>query len=369
MTIEINNIIGPAMYFGFVEAFHLDFVLACIIHIAQRDKVSTSKSAANYLSIMLVVIISLLLVGMYVFMAYTVERLSKSYRRHVVLDIRHMKDERYRMWLEDKAPRGNIFQRHFNLLCLIKDIVNTTLLYSLYYHNIALMCLTTVVQIFMVIGSLAWPPYLDMWTNNLLRINQVMYFLLDIMFLANVVGGDNISPNGRYYFIGFVMISIVMVIIVLNVAIPLYYSIKELIQKCKKKREKQEKANIMNNESKLDQSDIKEIGNSKLSQVHPEANLKNKFKSEERSFKFESSQYESHGPSLLDHKLHTPAMISPDASNVENNRLAGKIESKSIDKKKLNRKQEALSKIPSRRKKIDVGTKNNKSHQDQNKAK
>ena len=249
MTIEINNIIGPAMYFGFVEAFHLDFVLACIIHIAQRDKVSTSKSAANYLSIMLVVIISLLLVGMYVFMAYTVERLSKSYRRHVVLDIRHMKDERYRMWLEDKAPRGNIFQRHFNLLCLIKDIVNTTLLYSLYYHNIALMCLTTVVQIFMVIGSLAWPPYLDMWTNNLLRINQVMYFLLDIMFLANVVGGDNISPNGRYYFIGFVMISIVMVIIVLNVAIPLYYSIKELIQKCKKrKRSKVEAEKAKNNE-------------------------------------------------------------------------------------------------------------------------
>ena len=103
--------------------------------------------------------------------------------------------------------------------------------------------------------------------------------------------------------------------------------------------------------------------------MHLEANLKNKFKSEESNFKLESSQYESHGPSLLDHKLHKPAMISPDASNVENNRLAGQIESNSIDKKKLNRKQEALSKIPSRRKKIDVGTRNNKSHLDQNHAK
>lgn len=249
MTEEINNIIGPGMYFGFVEAFHLEIVLACIIHIAQRDKINTMKSASSYIAVALIVIISLLLVGMYVFMAYTVERLSKSYRRHVVLDIRHMKDERYRIWLEDKQPRGNIFQRHFSLICLLRDIFNTIVLYTLYYRGAALVVLITVVQIAMLVGSLACPPYIDSWKNRLLRVNQMLYLMLDVVFIVNVVGGDNISPNGRYYFIGFIMISIVMVIIALNVAIPLYYSIKELIQKCKKrKRSKVEAEKAKNNE-------------------------------------------------------------------------------------------------------------------------
>ena len=52
---------------------------------------------------------------MYLFMAYTVSRLTDSYFKHAAIEIRHMKDEPYRFWLEDKNMHGNIFQRHFNL--------------------------------------------------------------------------------------------------------------------------------------------------------------------------------------------------------------------------------------------------------------
>jgi hypothetical protein len=231
------------MYFGFIEAFHLDIVLACIIHIAQRDKVSATKSVTSYLSIILVVIISLLLVAMYVFMAYTVERLSKSYKKHVVLDTKHMKDEKYRMWLEDKVAGGNRFQRHFNLVCLGKDIFNIVILYSLYYKVTVLVSLISVLQFGLLVCAIRWPPYLLRWMNFMLQGNNVLYMLLDIMFLVIIVGGQNISVNTRYYFVGFFMIGIVMIILLLNVGLPLFYTIRDLIKKCNRKnaKRKQEK--------------------------------------------------------------------------------------------------------------------------------
>lgn len=261
------------MYFGFVEAFHLDIVLACIIHIAQRDKISATKSAITYIAIVIVAILWLFLTGTYIFMAYTVERITKSYRKHVVLKVSEMKDEKYRFWLEDKKVSGNVFQRHFNLMCLFKDIFNTVVLYTLYYKSLALVILITLFQVVFSILAFTYPPFLVGWNNHLLKANMLLYFILDIMFLANIAGGDRISPENRYYVIGFMMIAVVLLIVLLNVGVPLYFNFKDLIRKCKKKKAKK----APEEEVKGDISSLKELaGDNAKNKIWPEEKIQTK---------------------------------------------------------------------------------------------
>ena len=69
----------------------------------------------KYIVIVFVSLFSLFMVSMYLFMAYTVSRLTDSYFKHAIIEVRDMKTESYRFLLEDKNMHGNIFQRHFNL--------------------------------------------------------------------------------------------------------------------------------------------------------------------------------------------------------------------------------------------------------------
>lgn len=165
-------------------------------------------------------------------MAYTVSRITASLRKYALLDIADMKDEKCRFWLEDKAVRGNIFQRHFNLINMMKDVYVCVLLLWLYKYPGILMILLFVQQLSFLGLVICFPPYQVRSTNLVLQITQGFYLLLDIAFLVNIYG--NISPNLRYFMVGFWMIGTVLGIILTNIAVSAVEALSRLLERCRR---------------------------------------------------------------------------------------------------------------------------------------
>jgi nitrate reductase NapE component len=224
--------------YGIVEAFHLDIVLAFILHIAQRDRVQHSHLSMQYFAICLVSILSIGLVAMYLFMIYTVQRLTKEYNDLKVVEVSEMKKERYKFLLEDKAVKGNVFQRHYSLIGMLKDNYNCFVLYCFYNQPLVLVLMLLGLQLPMTVLVYFYPPFKVQWVNRMSLITQVLYCLLDVVFIWNIAGGKSISTEDRYYYIGFSLIGLVIFIILTNMGFGMYYSMKESLKECKKKREK-----------------------------------------------------------------------------------------------------------------------------------
>ena len=51
----------------------------------------------------------MMMITIYLYMAYTVDRLTKSYYKHIIIEVKDMKDEPMRFLLEDKIMNGNTF--------------------------------------------------------------------------------------------------------------------------------------------------------------------------------------------------------------------------------------------------------------------
>lgn len=235
----MNKKIDQEVFFSMVESFHLDFILAIMIHVGQRDSVSHRGFGMKYFTILLVSLFTICLVSLYLFMAYTVSRITESKRKYFMIKVKEMEDEPYRFWLEDKKPDGNAFQRHFNLIMLLKDIFICSTLYGFYYKSHALISVLSLMQLILAASVVFYPPYIKKHDNALLIISQVLYSLLNFAFIFNIFGGDSISVNTRYYFVGFTMIGIVMLILVVTIGFSLYLNISSRIKKCKKKKEAQ----------------------------------------------------------------------------------------------------------------------------------
>ena len=252
--LEISIFFGVQIIYGIVEAFHLDIVLAFILHIAQRDRVRHSQLSMQYFAIVLVSVLSIGLVAMYLFMIYTVERLTKEYKDLKVVEISEMKKERYKFLLEDKAAKGNVFQRHYSLIGMLKDNYNCFVLYCFYSRPLVLVMMLLALQLPMTVLVYCYPPFKVQWVNRMSLITQVLYCLLDVVFIWNIAGGKRISTEDRYYYIGFSLIGLVIVIIFVNIGFGSYYSAKQTIHKCKKKKEKET--------SEENRSDAQEIDSS-----------------------------------------------------------------------------------------------------------
>jgi hypothetical protein len=237
--LEIGRFFGVQIIYGIVEAFHLDIVLAFILHIAQRDRVHHSHLSMQYFAIVLVSVLSIGLVGMYLFMIYTVERLTKEYKDLKVVEISEMKKERYKFLLEDKAAQGNVFQRHYSLIGMLKDNYNCFVLYCFYTRPLVLVVLLLILQLPMTALVYFYPPFKVQWVNRMSLITQVLYCLLDVVFIWNIAGGKRISTEDRYYYIGFSLIGLVISVILCNICFGSYYSMKETLQDCRKKRNKE----------------------------------------------------------------------------------------------------------------------------------
>src|SRR3990167_8740602 len=131
---------------------------------------------------------------------------------------------------------GNIFQRHFNLLLIMKDVFVCSLLLAVYKQTMVLLTLLTIYQFVFFVLTLSFPPYLKSSSNWLLWITQGMYLLLDAAFLINV--GLSMTEEVRYFYVGISMISIVAVIILANSGSSTYNNIMIIVQKCKRRRSK-----------------------------------------------------------------------------------------------------------------------------------
>ena len=185
----------------------------------------------------------MMLVSVYLYMAYTVSRLTDSLGRFALLQAKDLKDESCRFWLEDKVDSPNRFQRHFNLILMIKDVYVCILLLALYKQVPLMLILLLIQQTVFFFLALANPPYRVGWNNKVMLATQGLYILLDIAFLINVLG--KLTAEERYFYIGFSMIAIVLVIILVNMLVGMYYQGKETYQKCKKKREAAKLASVL----------------------------------------------------------------------------------------------------------------------------
>lgn len=197
----------------------------------------------KYLSIVVVSVLAMMLVSVYLYMAYTVSRLTDSLSRFALLQAKDLKDESCRFWLEDKVDSPNLFQRHFNLILMIKDVYVCILLLALYKQVPLMLILLLIQQTVFFFLALANPPYRVGWNNKVMLATQGLYILLDIAFLINVLA--KLTSEQRYFYVGFMMIAIVLVIILVNMLVGMYYQGKETYLRCKKKREAAKIASVL----------------------------------------------------------------------------------------------------------------------------
>ena len=252
---KANKSIGIEIFYGIVEAFHLDIVLAIIIHIVLRDKVGHGKIGINYLSIVLLCFLTLGLFGLYIFMAYKVRGLSLSYKKFVVLDIAHMKGEAWRFLLENKKPYGNIFQRHYNLICMLRDLLFCLFLFFSYNKPLLTIIVILIVHLALAVMTFLWPPFILPWHNTICKINAVVYTLLDIMILIAIAAND-MSASTRYNYLGYPLIATVVVIIVSNIGFSMYYGARGAWAKFKKWKARKNKSKVAPNPVDADQSAV-----------------------------------------------------------------------------------------------------------------
>lgn len=233
---------GLEIFYGVVEAFHLEIILSIIIHLTLRDKVNPDNKALNLFAVFLLAVMSLGLLVLYIFMAYKVKKLTEAYFKYVVLEVKDMKDEPWRFLLSGKNVKGNMFQRHFNLINLLKDLVFCIFLY--FSYNSPLLVVLVIFFIHLPCGILTMirPPLLVEWENLLLKINAVAYILLDLGFLINICTA--MKPETRYYYIGFTMCVLVGLLILTNIGMNTFYGIKQAWQKFKKWRERRNRNKI-----------------------------------------------------------------------------------------------------------------------------
>lgn len=261
--IRLNHLISVSIFFGIFESHNLDSLLAVIVFVDNTNQVNHRQDAMKYGVIVFVSLFSLFMISMYLFMAHTVSRLTDSYFKHALLKIKDMKDESMRFLLEDKNMHGNIFQRHFNLVQLFKDIVFAALLYALYYKPLVLIILLTIIQAVFMACVFAYPPYNIGWMNTSLRITQTLYLILDLFFFALIAYGSKMNEGFRYYVVGFSMIAVVCLILAFNIGFSIYSSVVDLVRRFKKNRNKKSTKNSIypskNSIEEIDDSVVKDL--------------------------------------------------------------------------------------------------------------
>ena len=263
---KVDEFLNTGFFFGMLEGNHMDIVMSLIIHVAQRDRVNEKSTFLKYIVILFVSLFSLFMVSMYLFMGYTVSRLTKAYVAHAIIRIEDMKDEKFRFLLEDKNVGGNIFQRHFNLIQLLKDILFAVLLYTLYYHPLALIIILALSQGLLVIGLFLYPPYGEKSNNRVIQLTNSLYMLLNSSFCCLIMFGEYMSPDVKRNLMGNLMIVFVVLIIACNVLIAVYRTLFDVIQKCRKRKLKR-LGKVGNNKELIILENVKSSADRKASDV------------------------------------------------------------------------------------------------------
>lgn len=223
----MDAIVTFELFFGIFESYHIDISLSCIIFIANRERVKATQDASKYLVIVFVSLFSLFVMSLYLFMGYTISRLTKACEKYPLLEISDMKDEKFGFLLEDKFKFGNKFQRHFNLVQLLKDLVFSMLLFNLYYRPMVLIIILTTLQALFLTAVFCYPPYKKIWQTYSLRVIHSLYLLLDILLLCTAYTEKTANEKFRYFVIGFSLIGLVFLIILNNLGFTTFGMIKD----------------------------------------------------------------------------------------------------------------------------------------------
>jgi hypothetical protein len=276
---KFNRALGVSIFYGVVEAFHLDIVFSLILHVALRNSVDNGNSFLKVFAMAIVTGLFLMLGALYIFMGYTVRRLTISYKRHVVLTVKQMKDEPWRFILEDKNM-GNIFQRHFNLICMLRDVLICLMIFFAYASPIGVSVVFLLIHLPSTLMMIVYKPFENKIENRVLIATNSLYICLDILFIANVAA--DLSANTRYFIIGFSMIAVVFGIILVNMGTSLYTNIRSasasIKKRCNKKKKTQETSGKTDDPFKEDVSNLDgtvnnnisiDNSNAYISKVHP----------------------------------------------------------------------------------------------------
>ena len=207
--------------------------MAIAIHISFRDRINNKEEALKYVSVVAASLLWMGLIAMYLYMGYAVARLTKSLETYALLEVKDLKNEPCRFWLEDKTPNGNFFQRHFNLICMVRDVFICVNLLALYRTPTTMLVLLLIMQVAFCFLAIGYPPYRVNWHNRVMQITHCLYLVLDVAFLVNI--NAKMSAQSRYKLVGFSMIAIVVGIILTNIGVSGYHSMAGAIRKCQKK--------------------------------------------------------------------------------------------------------------------------------------
>ena len=146
---------------SYIEANHVEFLLSTLIFLDNRNQVD-EWTPTRYLLVSLLSAACLSLVFFYGFLTWKIKNLTESYYRHAtVLPIKAMTDEACYDVLADKNMYGNIFQRGFNLVILLKELVTCFMVYFLVKKPKTVVILFFSSQLIITILVFVYPPYMS----------------------------------------------------------------------------------------------------------------------------------------------------------------------------------------------------------------
>lgn len=235
---KMNGWVNLSIFYGIVEAHHLDIVLSLLIFESEQKRLELEvggKIGHNFFA-------AIVLGGMaalYTTMFYKVLKLKKAKSALKPSSEAKSPESMWEFLLEDKITGGNFIQTHLNFIQLAKDIIFASLLYVGYSQPVVITVSITVVQ--MVFGYLIikFKPFRERWMNIQLIITQGVYLLLDILFVTLAIMPRHESEKARYYYLGFPMIALVAILILASFVFSgygAYVSIKDIIANLKKNK-------------------------------------------------------------------------------------------------------------------------------------
>ena len=86
----------------------------------------------------------------------------------------------------------------------------------------ALIIILTLIQAGFMSAVFVYPPYSIPWMNKSLKITQVLYSVLNLLFIVLIGFGERMTQEIRYYGLGTLLIAAVLSIIIVNIAYSVY---------------------------------------------------------------------------------------------------------------------------------------------------
>ena len=99
-----------------------------------------------------------------------------------------------------------------------------------------------------------YPPYSIPWMNKSCKITQVLYSVLNLLFIVLIGFGSKLSETQRYFVVGFSMIGVVVLVLATNVGFSVYQTGKTLLKRWKSSKKASVKPEGSQDKTKKDKA-------------------------------------------------------------------------------------------------------------------